>query len=289
VAESQTEHANRLTLAVVSDGPPEDLRAGADELGLERALVDEEGKLYRAFKANATPSAVPIAADGTIAGYVESGRDAIEAMIACALEGPLPVGSQVPALELASLDGEPVKLTDLAGRDTLLLLWNPDCGYCRAMHEDVLAWETAMNGHTHPRDRLVGGRDENALGRLPLNRAPRLAVHGRPRVRRHRNADGTPTRSGRPHSVRCRRRWRRGTRAGRRPQRARPTIGAILPRPLARQTRSVQGNLRGRTGHWPRTGPASAAAARAAAEVLRRRSWRVPLAASCDSAATTQR
>jgi thiol-disulfide isomerase/thioredoxin len=149
VAESQTEHANRLTLAVVSDGPPEDPRAGADELGLERALVDEEGKLYRAFKANATPSAVPIAADGTIAGYVESGRDAIEAMVACALEGPLPVGSQVPALELASLDGEPVKLTDLAGRDTLLLLWNPDCGYCRAMHEDVLAWETAMNGHTH--------------------------------------------------------------------------------------------------------------------------------------------
>jgi hypothetical protein len=46
--------------------------------------------------------------------------------------------------------------------------------------------------------------------------------------------------------------------------------------------------LRGRTGHWPRTGPADTAAARVAAEVLRRRSWRAALAASPNTAATTQ-
>ena len=47
--------------------------------------------------------------------------------------------------------------------------------------------------------------------------------------------------------------------------------------------------LRGRTGHWPRTGPAATAAARVTAEVLRRRSWRTALDASRDSAATTHR
>jgi hypothetical protein len=46
---------------------------------------------------------------------------------------------------------------------------------------------------------------------------------------------------------------------------------------------------RRRTGQWPRTGPASAAAARVATELLRRRSWRAALAASRDSAATMQR
>jgi len=47
--------------------------------------------------------------------------------------------------------------------------------------------------------------------------------------------------------------------------------------------------LRGRTGHWPRTGPAATAAARVTQEVLRQRAWRAALAASRDSAATTQR
>ena len=26
-------------------------------------------------------------------------------------------------------------------RDTVLLFWNPSCGFCRAMHKDLLAWE----------------------------------------------------------------------------------------------------------------------------------------------------
>ena len=26
-------------------------------------------------------------------------------------------------------------------RDTVLLFWNPSCGFCRAMHKDLLVWE----------------------------------------------------------------------------------------------------------------------------------------------------
>jgi thiol-disulfide isomerase/thioredoxin len=82
---------------------------------------------------------------------VAPGRDWIERLVARALEGPaeppdLPVGTEAPALEVPSLDGEPVSLADFHGHDTLLLFWNPGCGYCRATHEDLLAWERRSNG-----------------------------------------------------------------------------------------------------------------------------------------------
>ena len=57
----------------------------------------------------------------------------------------LPVGADAPAIELPALDGERISLNDL-GREALLLFWNPNCGYCRGMHDDLLAWEQASNG-----------------------------------------------------------------------------------------------------------------------------------------------
>jgi thiol-disulfide isomerase/thioredoxin len=27
------------------------------------------------------------------------------------------------------------------------LFWNPDCGFCRAMHDDLVAWEESAEGH----------------------------------------------------------------------------------------------------------------------------------------------
>lgn len=149
VVEWQAELAGRLTLAVASDGPPGDLRAEAEELGLDHVLADPGARLYRDFEASGTPSAVLIAPDGAIASRIASGPDAIEAMVAEVRDAPgVPIGAPVPALELPSLDGETVSLADLRGRDTLLLFWDPECGYCRGMHSDLLAWERTSNGTT---------------------------------------------------------------------------------------------------------------------------------------------
>jgi thiol-disulfide isomerase/thioredoxin len=145
----QAELAGRLTLAVASDGTPDDLRAEAEELGLDNVLVDPGAQLYRDFEASGTPSAVLIAPDGAIASRVALGPDAIEAMVAEVRDAPgVAIGAPVPPLALPSLDGERVSLADLRGHDTLLLFWDPECGYCRAMHDDLLAWERASNGTT---------------------------------------------------------------------------------------------------------------------------------------------
>jgi thiol-disulfide isomerase/thioredoxin len=139
VAEWERDHADRVTVAVSSDDD-----------------------LYDAFEVRGTPSAVLVAPDGTIDSWVASGADAIEALVDRVVDAPgLPLGAPAPKLELPALDGDRVKLADLEGRDTLLLFWNPDCGFCRSMHDDVLAWEATANGVT-PRLVVVSSGNEEA-------------------------------------------------------------------------------------------------------------------------------
>jgi len=162
VAAWQTEHADRLTVAVVSAGEPEQVRAEAAEHGLSRVLVDEELELYEAFQANGTPSAVLIAPDGSIASHVASGPERIETLVAGVLDAPgVPIGAPVPHLELPSLDGGSVNLADLR-HETLVVFWNPECGHCRAMHGDLLAREAGTNGGS-PRLVIVSSGEEAAV------------------------------------------------------------------------------------------------------------------------------
>lgn len=165
-AEWQRERADEFTVAFVSDGTAEEVRAESEEFELEHVLLDEDRRVYEAFQATGTPSAVLIAPASTIGSWVASGSDWIEQLVEQAVGGRpaeqgLPLGTDVPALQLPSLEGEAVSLESLRGRDTLLLFWNPDCGYCRAMHDDVLDWERSANGVT-PKLVVVSSGDEES-------------------------------------------------------------------------------------------------------------------------------
>jgi thiol-disulfide isomerase/thioredoxin/uncharacterized membrane protein YphA (DoxX/SURF4 family) len=147
VAGWQSEHGELLTVAVASDGESEQVRAEAEEFGLDRVIVDRGGELYAAFEAAGTPGAVVIAPDGSIASRVASGAAGVEALVADVIDAARTrVGAPVPPLELPSLDGKPLSLAELAGREALLVFWNPDCGFCQAMRSDLLAWEADANG-----------------------------------------------------------------------------------------------------------------------------------------------
>lgn len=160
----QRAHQGELTLAFASAGSVEAVGAEAAEFELAHVLVDEDGGVARSFEASGTPSAVLVTADATIASWVASGRGEIEALLEHAVEPPLEeddglsVGTAAPSLELPSLDGGTVALESFRGRDTLLLFWNPGCGFCRSMHEDVVAWETTASGHG-PRLVIVSSGD----------------------------------------------------------------------------------------------------------------------------------
>ncbi len=148
VARWQREHVDELTVVLLSDGDPESIRAEAAEHGLEHVLLDENHGAYEAFEANGTPSAVLIADDGTIASWLAAGGDWIESLVEQAIAGlgrspGLPVGSAAPSVPLATTGGEMLSVAEIVNGPTVVLFWNPGCGYCRAMHDDVRRWEQA--------------------------------------------------------------------------------------------------------------------------------------------------
>jgi thiol-disulfide isomerase/thioredoxin len=172
VVDWQREHDDALTIALVTSGDPETVRDEAVRQGLARVLIDEELAVYHDYEANGTPSAVVVSADGYIASWVASGPEWIERLVSRTLDEPddgaafedegLPVGEPAPPLVLPDLDGRQVELADLRGAEIALLFWNPDCGFCRAMHEQLLAWEAHPPADAPQLVVVCGGESEAA-------------------------------------------------------------------------------------------------------------------------------
>lgn len=172
----QEEHAEKFTTVLVSRGKPEENGAKAQEHGLENVVLQEDWEVSEAYRVSGTPSAVLVSADGTIASPVAGGSEAIKDLLGYALgerpqlpmqqqlgqgqpcpncgkahpngNGPrqaLPagvkVGDHAPKVKLPNLEGNTVELKDFGGEETLLLFWNPGCGFCQRMLPDLKEWE----------------------------------------------------------------------------------------------------------------------------------------------------
>ncbi len=160
----QRDHAERLTVAVVTTDPGAETRAH----GLARVLADDDLTVYGLYEANGTPSAVLVSADATIASHVAQGVDAIVRLVDEALAEPLdvdepglPVGAPIPEVSLVGLDGQATSLIGDAEDATLLLFWNPDCGFCGSMRDELLAWEQGPPRGA-PRLVVLSSGDEDA-------------------------------------------------------------------------------------------------------------------------------
>jgi len=98
----EREHAPSVTVALISRGPVDAVRAKAGEHQLRHVLVQTDAEVAEAYQVHATPSAVLVGRDGTIAGPLALGADAIRALLAAVAgppEGP-PAGAP-PVLALA--------------------------------------------------------------------------------------------------------------------------------------------------------------------------------------------
>jgi peroxiredoxin/uncharacterized membrane protein YphA (DoxX/SURF4 family) len=191
VAEWQRQHGGSLTVALISRGSAAENRRRAAEHGLTHVLLQRDREVAQAYNVSGTPSAVLVGADGIVDGKPARGSAAIEARVAALVappppkEQPKPVGSNghapatrpgwpaapppgspAPAVSLPDLNGKTVELARLRGNETMLLFWNPSCGFCARMLDDLKAWEqSAPKGA--PRIVLVstGTADQNrAMG-----------------------------------------------------------------------------------------------------------------------------
>jgi peroxiredoxin/uncharacterized membrane protein YphA (DoxX/SURF4 family) len=156
----QQEHAQALTIALVSRGTQEANAAKAGEHGISRLIRQRDREVSEAYQLVPTPSAVLIRPDGTIGASAALGAEAIRGLVAHIASRQLPVapaapngnghhpapapshvGEPAPAVTLPDLDGTAVSLQAFGGESTLVLFWNPGCGFCSRMLDDLKAWE----------------------------------------------------------------------------------------------------------------------------------------------------
>jgi len=90
----QEEHQDKFTIAVVSQGDPEENRAKAQEYSLQNVLLQENWEVSKAYRVGGTPSAVLVRPDGTIGSPVAGGAEAIRTFLTQVVEAP----TRVPLL-----------------------------------------------------------------------------------------------------------------------------------------------------------------------------------------------
>ncbi len=158
IAAWQREHADKLTIALISRGDLEANRSKAGEHGIRNVLLQKNREIAEAYESRGTPAAVLVRPNGTIGSSVAGGAEAIRGLVATATTAPLVkvpmangnvarpaapnlVGKPAPDTTLATLDGEEVTLRAQLDGPTALLFWNPGCGFCQRMLDDLKALE----------------------------------------------------------------------------------------------------------------------------------------------------
>ena len=222
----QEEHAHKLTLALVSRGEVEENKTKAQEHGLRNVLLQKDWEVSESYEVRGTPSAVLISPDGKIASPVAGGAEGIRGLLSYAVgeraqlpmqpqqphqpqtEGqPCPncgkvhaaaptvpaaqkVGEAAPEVKLPDLEGNTVELADFRGEETLVLFWNPGCGFCQQMLPDLKEWE-ATSPEGAPRLVVVSAGSEEANREMGL--ASPVLLDQQFAVGRAFGASGTPS------------------------------------------------------------------------------------------------
>ncbi|NQE91538.1 MauE/DoxX family redox-associated membrane protein [Nocardia terpenica] len=138
------EYLDRLTITVISSGAPE-----ADG---QPVLVQREHEVSDAFGVHGTPCAVVVRPDLTMSAPVCGGEEiaklAADSAIPLSPTPIVPVGETAPDFTLPDLSGRPTSLAEFRGRATLLLFWDPGCGFCADMLPALRERDAALDEPT---------------------------------------------------------------------------------------------------------------------------------------------
>jgi thioredoxin-related protein/uncharacterized membrane protein YphA (DoxX/SURF4 family) len=168
VANWESKHQSKLTVALMSRNAAETKQAQAG-YELKNVLIQQGREIAEKYQAQATPSAVLIHPDGSIGSHLAVGSQAIAELVSSVTGEAMPralplaagnghhqsehhrhtasvgleVGEPAPPFRLPSLGGDVIEHVELRGRETLVLFWNPNCGFCNKMLPDLKAWESS--------------------------------------------------------------------------------------------------------------------------------------------------
>jgi thiol-disulfide isomerase/thioredoxin/uncharacterized membrane protein YphA (DoxX/SURF4 family) len=179
----QRDYGDHLTVVLMSKGTEKDVQAKIGKYEARYVILQGESSVADEYQSKWTPSAVLISRQGRIASPMTSGDEAIRALVTHAVatsESPaaaqngtarpqiklgnslFKVGELAPRFALLDLQGNELSLDELLGRETLLLFWNPGCGYCKAMADDLKRWE-ARRGKNEPQVIFISTGEAEAV------------------------------------------------------------------------------------------------------------------------------
>lgn len=142
-------------------------------LGLTSIVLQNDREFMHTYQSIGTPSTFVISSDGKIARSFAIRAEAIELLAThiapvttlikpnalqpasnCSNDnaaarisdssGALKIGEPAPEIKLLDLDGKKIDLADFRGNELVLLFWNPECGFCNRMLDDLKTWETNL-------------------------------------------------------------------------------------------------------------------------------------------------
>ena len=217
LARWQRRYEERLEIAVIASGGRDRNQAKASAHRLSRVLLQAEHEVSGAYRAHGTPTAVLIGPDGVVLSPTVGGAEAIRRLVEQATGPALPpreqapssnghhngisppppapptsssrVGEPAPGLVLADLDGHRVALRDFYHRPTLVVFWDPGCGFCRQMLPELKALEDDLPTGS-PQLVVISAGDPDRVGAQQIRSLVLLDPDGQ--ARRAFGAGGTP-------------------------------------------------------------------------------------------------
>src|SRR5919107_266725 len=131
----QEEHQEKLTLALISRGDPDENKTKAQEHALRKVVLQKDWEVSESYEVRGTPSAVLVSPEGKISSPMAGGAEGIRSLLSYA------VGERAQLPVLPDQEGTTVELEDFRGQETLVLFWNPGCGFCQQMLPEIKQWE----------------------------------------------------------------------------------------------------------------------------------------------------
>lgn len=159
----QKDYLAKISIALISRGTIKDNQEKIIKYGLTSILLQDDREVAHAYKVHATPAAV-LLLNNKIASPLALGPDSIRALVSRtvgvpssphppivpksneailpSLQSAAKIGEPAPIQKLPDLQGNNIDITDLKGYKKLALFWNPGCGFCRQIMDELKAWET---------------------------------------------------------------------------------------------------------------------------------------------------
>jgi thiol-disulfide isomerase/thioredoxin len=183
----QEEHSEKLSIALISRGTSEENKAKTSEHGVSGVLLQKDWEVSESYEVRGTPSALVVRPDGLIGSGVAGGSEVIQDLVRQVVEAPtrvpllpaapapagampaaLNIGEPAPEIKLEDLSGKEINLKeDFKGEETLVVFWNPGCGFCQQMLPDLKEWE-ANPPEGAPKLLLVSAGTEEANREMGL-------------------------------------------------------------------------------------------------------------------------